>query len=337
MCYIDAMISKGLAALTLLLAIAPAPFAAQTTTTPAAPPAVHPQTPATRPQTPVTHTATPAAPAAHPQTSSPYPETAPALTPGKPDCNGVPCEAQAPNFVVTLPDPKPAPWPIHDRILWAACLILVFVGYAGVLFLRKIEQNTRAIEGLAGALQESANAAAAAATAASETAQSALLHAQSIVSAERPWILVTAEPTRGVDNSFEITATNRGRTPATITSALDQVVFAAEEAQLPATLEFKPLESGARFVPIILLPGEAATLKTVSRDDMPALSGSAEKFSSVASWSEKLFLCGKVAYTDLIAPAGKEAHETSWCCWFIHGKQRSALVPAGGPEHNAHS
>ena len=337
MCYIDAMISKGFAALALFLALAPSPLSAQTTTPQTTPSAVRPQTPATHPLTPATHAAPPAAPAAHPQTSSPYPETTPALNPGKPDCNGVPCEYQEPHTIFVPSAPAPTIWPIHDRILWGAFLVLVFVGYAGVFILGKVERNTRAIEGLAGALLESANAASAAATAASETAQSALLHAQSIVSAERPWVLVTAEPTRGVDNSFELTATNRGRTPATITSALDQVVFAAEEAQLPASLEFKPLESGARFVPIILLPGESATLKSVSRDDTPALCGSDEKFASVAAWSEKLFLCGKVAYTDLIAPAGKEAHETRWCCWFIHGKQRSALVPAGGPEHNAHS
>jgi hypothetical protein len=341
MCYIDAMILKGLATLAVLLALTPALLTAQTTTPTTTPPADHAPTPATHPQTspasPQNPTARPQAPAGRPQNSSPYPATAPSLTPAKPDCNGVPCEAQAPNFVVTLPDPKPTPWPIHDRILWAALLVLAFVGYAGANFLRKIEHNTRAIEGLAVALQETASAASAAATVASETAQSALLHAQSIVNAERPWVLVTAEPSHGVESSFEITATNRGRTPATITSALDQIVFAADEAHLPGVPEFKPVEAGARFVPIILLPGEAATLKTVRREDAKAFCGSDERFARIESWEERLFLCGKVAYTDLIAPAGKEAHETDWCCWFIHGKQRSALVPAGGPEYNAHS
>jgi len=219
---------------------------------------------------------------------------------------------------------------MHDRILWGACLVLTFVGYAGVFILRKIERNTRAIEAMAGAALETASAA-------SEAAQSALLHAQSIVNAERPWVLVTAEPARGVDGSFEITATNRGRTPATVTSALDQVVFAADEAHLPGVPEFKPVESGARFVPVILLPGEAAILKTVRREDAKALCGSDEKFLSIESWAERLYLCGKVTYADLIAPAGKQAHQTNWCCWYIHGKQRSALVPAGGAEYNAHT
>jgi hypothetical protein len=322
------MILNSLAVFAVLLAMAPGPLSAQTTTPPASPA----QTPAAQPRTPAVHSQTPVArpqtPAARPQASSPYPE--PATVPAKPDCNGVPCEDQQPRFIVSLPAPAPTPWPIHDRILWAACLVLVFVAYAGVFILRKIERNTRAIEAMA-------DVASAAATAASETAQSALLHAQSIVNAERPWVLVTAEPARGGDGSFEITATNRGRTPATVTLALDQVVFAADEAHLPGVPEFKPVESGARFVPVILLPGEAAILKTVRREDAEALCGSDEKFASIESWEERLYLCGKVSYADLIAPAGKEAHETNWCCWYIHGKQRSALVPAGGDEYNAHT
>lgn len=216
-------------------------------------------------------------------------------------------------------------------------MVLAFVGYAGVFILRKIERNTRAIETMAEAAQETASATLAAATAASETAQSALLHAQAIVNAERPWVLVTAEPTRGVDNSFDITATNRGRSPATVVSAMDEMMFAADEAHLPGVPEFKKVESGARFMPIILLPGESATLKTFGRDEVKKVCGSDEKLAAIESWSERLFLCGRIEYNDLIAPEGKEAHETRWCCWYIHGKQRSALVPAGSAGYNAHT
>ncbi|HUD15236.1 MAG TPA: hypothetical protein VMQ56_16400 [Terracidiphilus sp.] len=316
MCYIHAMILNSLAVFAIFLALAPGPLSAQTTT---------PQTTAAQPRTPV---ARPQTPATRPQASSPYPE--PATVPAKPDCNGIPCEDQQPRTIFVPSAPAPTVWPIHDKILWGVYLVLAFVAYAGVFILRKIERNTRAIEAMAGAAQETASAAL-------ETAQSALLHAQSIVNAERPWVLVTAEPARGGDGSFEITATNRGRTPATVTLALDQVVFAADEAHLPGVPEFKPVESGARFVPVILLPGEAAILKTVRREDAEALCGSDEKFASIESWEERLYLCGKVTYADLIAPSGKEAHETNWCCWYIHGKQRSALVPAGGDEYNAHT
>ena len=247
-----------------------------------------------------------------------------------PVCNGVPCEEQQPHLIVTLPAPAPVQWPLHDRILWGALLALVFIAYAGVLLavstLKKIERHTGATE-----------ASVASATAANETAQVALLHAQSMLRAERPWVLVTAEATRGVENSFDITASNRGRSPATVTSALDQVVFASDEAHLPAVPSFKLTDSKSRFVPLILLPGESAALKSFTREQVKEFCGSDERFAAVESWSERLFLCGKIVYKDLVSPAGKDVHESNWCCWYIHGKQRSALVPAGPAEYNAHT
>jgi len=273
----------------------------------------------------------------------------------KPDCNGVPCEEQQPHIMVTLPAPVATPWSLHEKIAWGASVVLAFLGYAGIMLavstLKKIERNTAAVEATASAVEAGANAAStaaqaasaaaeaasAAAAAAGQAAQAALLQAQALVNAERPWVLVTAEPTRGVDNSFDITATNRGRSPAAIASALDLVLFAADESHLPALPEFKPAETGARFVPVILLPGESATLKTFSREDARGFCGSEEKFKSLESWDERLFLCGKVAYNDLLAPEGKQSHATNWCCWYIHGKQRSALVPAGPAEYNAHT
>ena len=243
--------------------------------------------------------------------------------------------------MVTLPAPVQAPWTLHDRIGWAAYVVLAILGYVGIMLavstLKKIERHTAAIESSVAAVEAAANAAAATATAAAETAQAAILHAQAILNAERPWVLVTAEPTLGVESSFDITASNRGRSPATITSALDLVLFAADEAHLTGLPQFKEVESGKRFVPIILLPGERATLKTFSREDARGFCESDERFKNIENWDERLFLCGKITYNDLIAPAGKEAHETRWCCWYIHGRQKSGLVPAGAAEYNSHT
>jgi hypothetical protein len=334
MWYIDAMVVKGLATLAVLLALAsaPPPLSAQTTSHSSSAQPYPPAAQATIHSSPAQQYPPAAQATSHTGSAQPYP---PAQMPqSRSDCNGVPCEEQQPRVIVVPPAPTPIQWPWHERILWAAYVVLALVGYAGVMLavstLKKIERNT-------AAAADTANVAVAAANAATDTAQAALLHAQSIINAERPWILVTAEPTRGVESSFEITATNRGRSPATITSALDQVLFAADEAHLPVRPEFREVESSARFVPITLLPGESATLKTFSREDARGFCESDEKFKSIESWDERLFLVGKVLYNDLVAPAGKEAHETSWCCWYIHGKQRSALVPAGPPEYKAHT
>lgn len=337
MCYIDAMIQKSWSTLAVLVALAAAPalLSAQAVTPSPNPAAAHPAAQAvTLASRPVgTNQAAPAVTKAF-KPAAPTAPSAAVPAPSRPDCGGVPCEDQQPRVIVTLPAPPPTVWKWQDRVLWAVYLVLALVGYIGVMLavstLKKIERHTAASE-------ETASAAASAATAAAETAQAALLQAQALANAERPWILVTAEPTRGVESSFEITATNRGRSPATLTAAFDQVLFAPDEASLPEAPEFKPLESAARFVPIVLLPGESATLRTFSRADARGVCASDEQFKNVESWSERLFLCGKVAYNDLIAPAGKEAHETNWCCWYIHGKQRSALVPAGPAAYKAHT
>jgi hypothetical protein len=299
MCYIDAMMLKGLATFALLVAIV--------------------QAPASAPSQASSH------PASGQRTSDP--STYAAQSQSRPDCNGVPCEDQQPRVIVTLPAPAPAAWPWHDRILWAAYLVLAIVGYAGIMLavstLKKIERHTSALE--------------AAAAAAADTAQAALLHAQGIINAERPWLLIGVEPSPGIENSFKITATNRGRSPATITSALDQVIFAVDEAHLPAFPPFKAADSAAPFVPVILLPGEFFTVKTIKREDAKALCASDEKFKQIENWDERIFLCGKVRYSDLVTTAGKPTHESNWCCWYIHGRQRSGLAIAGPPEYHLHT
>jgi hypothetical protein len=265
----------------------------------------------------------------HPSAGQPASSTSAHSAQGqpRPDCNGVPCEDQQPRVIVTLPPPVPTPWPMHDRIAWAAYLVLAIVGYVGIMLavstLKKIERNT--------------NAAETAATAAAEAAQAALLHAQAIINAERPWLLIGVEPTLGVENSFNVTATNRGRSPAVITSTPDQVLFAVDEAHLPATTAWKPVEPSTPFARIIVLPGEFATIRTIKREDAKELCGSEEKFKSIEEWNERLFLCGKVIYNDVIAPAGKESHETNWCCWYIHGRQKSGLAIAGPPAYHSHT
>ena len=276
---------------------------------------------------------------AAPQAQSPYPSSPQGQA--KPDCNGVPCEAQQPHVIVAVSPPPPTPWLLHDKILWGAELVLAILGYAGIMLalrtLKKIERHTEAFEDSLAVVEATAKTASTTATASEEAALAALLHAQAIVHAERPWVLVTAEPTRGVESSFEITATNRGRSPARVTGAQDQVLIAKDEEDLPEIAEYMQVATTARFVPIILLPGESATLKSFRREDARGFCDSDEMFESIESWTQKMFLVGRVSYSDLLSPAPSEAHETNWCCWYIHGKQRSALVPAGPAAYSSHT
>jgi len=296
------MIVKGLVIISAVLALtlAPLPGCAQT--------------PGAKPPSPALTTSTGALPGAAGPTA-------------KPDCLAVPCEYQPQHITVANPPAIPVQWLLRDRIMWAASLVLVLLGYAGILLalstLRKIERQARYAE--------------TATEAASTCAQAALLHAQSIVNAERPWLLIAVEPSLEKENRFTVVAMNRGRTPAQIEATVEQVTMAADEAKLPGIPSYQDKEPEAPRVPIILLPGESAPLKTFSREDVRGLCGSQDQFERIETWEEKIYIYGKIVYRDLIAPAGQQTHETDWCCWYIHGRQKSGLVIAGPPAYRLHS
>jgi hypothetical protein len=89
-------------------------------------------------------------------------------------------------------------------------------------------------------------------------------------------------------------------------------------------------------VPLILLPGESTTIKTFTRDEVKSVCENLVQVQRVEDWEEKIYLYGNVTYTDLVASGGA-AHETGWCCWYIHGRQKSGMVMAGPPEYNRHT
>jgi hypothetical protein len=259
-----------------------------------------------------------------PQTAS-SPNAEAGSSSAKGDCNGGPCEDQQRPVIVTLPAPVPEVWSWHARVLWAALVLLPIVGYAGIWLclsaLKKIERQTAS--------------AATAATAAAISAQAALLNAQATIDAERPWLLITVEPSPGIENLFTIMVTNRGRTPATIIATAEGTAFAVDESYLPRIPGYG--EPSTPRIPIILLSGESTAIKTFGRDEGRRICESEERFKRVANWEEKVFILGKVVYKDLISSAEKQTHETAWCCWYIHGRQKSGLVLAGPPSYNSHT
>jgi hypothetical protein len=305
------MAIRGFAVCTLLLAIlqATVPGFAQ-----AASPTSNNQAGATKP-------------AAQPSTTSATAPQAASGPAGAAECNGGPCEDQQPRMIVTLPAPVPVTWPWHDRILWAAYLVLVILGYVAIMLalstLKKIERQTAAAKDASSAAQDSARA--------------ALLIAQSMADSARPWIAIAVEPSRIGENSFNVLATNRGRSPATIVETLESIQVAVDESHLTRVPEYRNQKQADLPAAVILLPGESAAIKTFGRDDIKEVCKSDETLRRVQSWEEKLFLCGKVIYRDLNAPPDNQFHETAWCCWYIHGRQKSGLVMAGPPSYNLHT
>ena len=323
------MLTKNLAMIAMLLSVslAAASLAAQVGNQSAPP---RQAVPSTAPAAPV-----------HAAPASPAASTAAPPVAGNPgtqtNCEGSACDAALPHITIATPAPAPAPWPLQDRIAWAAGLLLTIMAYVGIMLalstLRKIERQTRYAETAAQAAADSGKAALLfAETHAQAQAQQAEAQAQ----AERPWILVTAEPAPGDPNGFTIFATNRGRGPALIVALAEEITSATDESQLPAVPEFTS-EPHAPVVPMILLPGETTDIKSFHRDDVKSVCGTAERLRRVEDWEEKIYLYGVIAYRDLRSSEEKQFHETSWCCWYIHGRQKSGMVMAGSPQYNRHT
>jgi hypothetical protein len=245
----------------------------------------------------------------------------------KPDCQTGPCDYQPPHISIATPAPAPAPWPLQDRIAWGANVLLALVGCIGIMIalstLKKIEHQTSYVE--------------TAATAAAQSAQAALLHSQFILHSERPWVLITVAPSPSVENGFLVIATNRGRSPARVIALVNGTRIAVGEAGLPGIPEYAPEDPEMPPVSIILLPGEFTSIKSFCRDDVKGLCESEEALRRIENWEERIFLYGKLVYRDLMAPTEEPAHETAWCCRYIHGRQKSGLVVAGTQEYNLHT
>jgi hypothetical protein len=214
----------------------------------------------------------------------------------------------------------------QERIAWAARIVLAVLGYVGIMLavslLRKIERQSKYME--------------TAAAAAGEAAQAALLQAQAVAAAQRPWIVIEAQQVAGTENNFAVIAVNRGRSPARLTATMGAFRIVHDESELPASPEFEK-EAEVAFSPILLLPGESIRIRSFSRDDVQSLCNSAETMRRVDSWEARVYLYGKVRYADLISPAGHGNHESGWCCWYIHGRQKSGMVTAGPEGYHQHT
>lgn len=341
------MVSKGLAILALLLLAAQGAGttgaqvngqvspASQPASKSASNPAVHPQSatnPVAHPQSqPTTNSL------ARPQSPSPTGNLPPGSSTSSdanngatPDCAEGPCDAQPAHITVANPPSAPAPALWQQRVLWIGSLaniLLAVLGYAGIMMavalLRKIDRQAHYVE--------------TAAQSAADNAQAALLHAQAIIRTERPWILISVEPSRSVDNGFTVTATNRGRGPARIVSTVDRITSAVDQSHLPDQPEFDELAPSAALSSVILLPGESTGIKSFSRDEVKSFCGSDEKLKKVEKWEELILLYGRVVYKDLMQVGEDLNHETAWCCWYIHGRQKSGMVMAGPPAYNLHT
>lgn len=242
----------------------------------------------------------------------------------QPTNEDIPLATEHPTPRITVVDPprQAPPWDWKDRIAWGANIVLVLLGYAGIMMalslLRKIERQSKYFEEAVAQAKTAADA--------------ALLHAEALVRAERPWVMITVERSPTVENGSVVVATNRGKSPAKLIATTDRIMSAADEQHLPAKPEYGEVQASPLAEPIILLPGECAEIRIFGDEDVERYCTTEAQRKRVEQWEERLFVYGKVTYKDLIAPAGdRQVHESSWCCWYVVGKNTRGLVAVNVP------
>ena len=152
---------------------------------------------------------------------------------------------------------------------------------------------------------------------AKEAAQAALLNAQALINSERPWILVKVDASKGVlgFDGFDITAINRGRTPASIVSYSSNCLIVDEGE----TMQVEPEYGKMKTVSEILLPGEPTHLDSVGSGTVAMYCVSEEKWRRVVGMEAWAYFVGRIVYRDLLGPADTPPHETQWAFCYVQG------------------
>jgi hypothetical protein len=234
---------------------------------------------------------------------------------------------QQPQIIVTAPPPATNTWQWHERVAWAASVVLAVLGYVGIIL------ALRALN----AIKRSNEASLETARAALSVADTLIGQTKALLEFERPWILVYIDPSLTAENSFKVMASNRGRRPARITYLADQVHIVPNESELPATPDIESMEAQEQEEPVILLPGESTAIARFTRTDVAQICKTEEQMRRVATWQEIIYLSGRVTYCD-VSPANPSTspYQTDWCCRYIHGETKSALVVGGPQSYNRH-
>jgi hypothetical protein len=237
-------------------------------------------------------------------------------------------DALMPRIVVNaVPPAVKAEWSIHEKILWAATLILTVLGYCGVILgFRTLRQIKRQAE-----MSEAASTAALECAAAIRAAHERQLRA------ERPWLLVSVEHSSQSPEEFDILLSNRGRSAAEIISLQECIGLTPQWKQIPSEPQFTtemPRDNGVRM---ILLPGEVRVLLSFNRNDIRWICKSEDLQQQVKKLLLHILLYGKVEYRALDNGADRQEHRTAWCCRYVHGETKSELKVVHLEKHSQHT
>src|SRR5258708_26929377 len=137
-----------------------------------------------------------------------------------------------------------------------------------------------------------------------DAAKAALLSAQAVINAERPWLLVMIESGEGPMGGFNIFVKNKGRTPAMITAAYMGCVRVKDISHLPKE---PPYKTGSMVQNLIVIPDEKPLIWWFDGRMLNRMLG---EDARIPSWEGQTFVFGKILYRDLADPISDRIHET---------------------------
>lgn len=212
-----------------------------------------------------------------------------------------------------------------DYIAIGCTALLVIIGYFGVRYAKRtladIKRQADTMEAQAADARASAADSRVAAQAsieiAKKAADAALLHAKSLVRAERPWIVITVESDG--PNVFHFKATNRGKTPAKIISIHGKVChFRRPVPEGALQFDYSQLNDGLISTPARLLPpSDSCTAFLCNIEQLRGNDPLDQWMTHLKAGFREVFFYGKVRYFDVFESDPDVPHETTWRYWLI--------------------
>lgn len=167
-----------------------------------------------------------------------------------------------------------------------------------------------------------------------KAANAALLNAQAVINAERPWITITVEQSQSDSQVFIFVATIKGRTPARIITGDATHEFIADVFKLKSP----PVYDSPILEPPETLLVDKETFNIYPVGVNPVSIIEQRKMTSLIDGAN-LFVVfyGRLVYEDMFPKDGRgyEPHETRWCYVYSIGDKR--LKPTGPEEYRRKS
>lgn len=159
-------------------------------------------------------------------------------------------------------------------------------------------------------------------------AKAASLHAQAVINAERPWLVVAIFLDKDTPELCRFGCRNQGNTPAKIISVSAQIGFIDRPDNLPVPPDY----SSRVAMPDLTMIVHADSFPIGQGVNPRSVIGGTTHEVLVLSAREFLVYFGSVVYRDTLYPesAPEGLHETRWC--FVYQIGGDKMFLRGGPE-----